>query len=151
MRHAAPEKKKPGLDLAPQSVSRLLRELGLSARDGLDAIRIGYLRRLRAEAGNAGQSPERRELLVARRRLLDLEFKRRMRQLVPADWSTRLLAGAGTVARTHLEVADRRIRAAHPGLPEDVLATIRKQHQEAVSAIADAITTFEQDEKEETK
>ena len=139
------------LGVEPQSAGRLLRELNLTTADTLDRIRLAYIARLRAEASNANSSPERRELLVSRRRLLDLEYKRRMRELVPMAWGTRLLAGAGTAARAHLEVADRRIRSAHPDASEDLLRTVRGIHEEAVALIANAIEKIDEDEKEGTK
>ena len=139
------------LGVERQSAGRLLRELNLTTGDSLDRIRLAYIARLRAEAANASSSPERRDLLVSRRRLLDLEYKRRMRLLVPMDWGTRLLAGAGTAARAHLEVADRRIRAAHPDASEDLLRTVRGIHEEAVATIANAIEKIDEDEKETEK
>ena len=127
------------LGVEPQTAGRLLRELGLSTRDTLDRIRLAYIARLRGEASNASQSPERRELLVSRRRLLDLELRKRERKTIDLAEAERLLAGAGVATRTRLEHADRQLRAAFPNLDEAVFATLRRLHGEALALVSEDV------------
>jgi len=136
------------LGVEPQSAGRLLRELNLTTADSLDRIRLSYIARLRAEAGNNGQSPERERLLTARRKLLEAELRKRMRQSIDVDEAQRILVGGAQSCRTRLDTVDRRLRANFPALPEDVLQFIRREHTEALAMVAIDVGEPEEDEKE---
>ena len=127
------------LDVTPQTAGRLLRELGLSTRVTLDQIRIAYLRKLRPEAGNGATNPERQKLIVARRRLLEADLRRRERKTVDVAEAERLLVGAGVATRTRLEHADRQLRAEFPSLDERVFAALRRLHVEALALVSEDI------------
>jgi len=126
------------LDLSRQGAGRVLRELGLTTAAGLDEIRRRYIGQLRAMASN-NMSPERERLLVARRRLLETELRRRTRQTIAVDEAERILVGAGVAARTRLAHADRQLRAEFPNLDEKVFAALRRLHNEAMALVADEI------------
>jgi len=97
------------LDLSQPAVSGLLDKLKIGLDAGLDAIRIAYIRHLRASAAGWGAPADKDRYWIAKANGAELDFHERVRNVVPLS----------EVRQANTLVAAR-VRSAFQALPDRI-------------------------------
>jgi hypothetical protein len=88
---------------------------------------------LRATAGEDTSLNEKRGALIeARRRLADLEYRERSRELIPAEQVERFFVATGQALRSQILLLSQTVRSRHPNIDPAIVATLEELHRDAL-------------------
>lgn len=125
--------------------AKLAAELGVSerlvyllAKEGMPTDSVAKARTWREQNISPSAAEDetlntlRGDVLRKRARLLDLEYRVRVRDLMEAGEVERVVTAAVLAGRTRLTEADKVLRSRHPDLPDAVIETVREVIREAL-------------------